>query len=164
MSALLDAAMKLLSERPYTERELSKQLEKSFADRKNIDALIQSTIKRLNELHLINDHRLAESIAQRYAHKGNRFMIQSLRQRGIRDEVIEDVLANLGDEYSRALDEARRKCRGLTGEHAEKSKTRVYRFLSGRGFAYETIKEVCKQLSDEGSFGSANRHEESEFD
>jgi len=43
MSALLDAAMKLLSERPYTERELSKQLEKSFADRKNIDALIQST-------------------------------------------------------------------------------------------------------------------------
>ena len=103
MSALLDAAMKLLSERPYTERELSKQLEKSFADRKNIDALIQSTIKRLNELHLINDHRLAESIAQRYAHKGNRFMIQSLRQRGIRDEVIEDVLANLGDEYSRVM-------------------------------------------------------------
>ncbi|KTD70354.1 recombination regulator RecX [Legionella santicrucis] len=164
MSALLDAAMKLLSERPYTERELSKQLEKSFADKPDIDALIQSTITRLNELHLISDHRLAESTAQHYAHKGNRFTIQSLRQRGVSDEVIDEVLANLGDEYPRALDEARRKSRGLKDEHPEKSKTRIYRFLSGRGFAHETIKEVCKQLAEEGFFSAVNRHDESDFE
>lgn len=78
-----------------------------FADQLDIDNLIQNTLKRLNELHLLNDHRLAHGITLRYAHKGNRFMIQSLRQRGIRDAVIEDVLEQLGDEYPRALDEAR---------------------------------------------------------
>ena len=155
MRMILDVAMQLLSERPYTERELGKQLEKIFADKPNIDNLIQNTLKRLNELYLINDYRLAESIAARYVHKGNRFTIQSLRHRGIDDQVIEDVLTQLGDEYPRALDEARRKSRRLSDEHPEKAKTQVYRFLSGRGFAYETIKAVCQQLSNEGSFGSA---------
>ncbi|KTC76551.1 MULTISPECIES: regulatory protein RecX [Legionella] len=164
MSDLLDTAMKLLSERFYSEHELGKQLGKMFADKPDIYALIQKTLKRLNELHLINDHRLAEGIATRYTHKGNRFIMQALRQREVRDEVIEDVLAQLGDEYSRALYEARRKSRGLSGEHPEKSKTRVYRFLSGRGFAYETIQAVCKQLSKEGSLGSAIRYEEFEFE
>jgi len=162
MSSPLNAAMKLLSSRPYTERELARQLEKSFADRPDVDALIQSTMKRLNELHLINDRRLAESTAQHYAHKGNRFTIQSLRQRGISDEVIDEVLATVGDEYPRALDEARKKSRGLKDEHPEKAKTRVYRFLSGRGFAHDTIRVVCNQLGREGFFGSANHQEELE--
>lgn len=156
MNACLDVAMKLLSEKPYTERELGKQLEKIFADKPDSDDLVQNTLKRLNELHLINDHRLAQGIAARYAHKGNRFTIQSLRQRGIGDEVIEGVLAQLGDEYSRALDEARRKSRTVSNEPPEKAKTQLYRFLSGRGFAYETIKAVCQQLSDEGGFDSAS--------
>ncbi len=160
MCVLMDTAMKLLSDKPYTEFELGKQLEKMFADTPNAGTLIQNTLKRLHELHLLNDHRLAEGIAARYTHKGNSFTIQILRQRGIRDEVIEEVLAQLGDEYPRALDEARQKCSSLREEHPEKAKIQVYRFLLGRGFSYDTIKTVCKELGNEGSFGITSCYEE----
>lgn len=152
MSTLIDVAINLLSERQYTEHELKKQLEKSFADVPNIDGVINATIERLRELHLINDFHLAQSIALRYSHKGDRFIIQFLRQKGIDVEVIDKALAVLGDEYPRALDEARLKGRESHGERPEKRKAQLVRFLSGRGFSHETIKSVVSHLSEEGFF------------
>jgi regulatory protein len=113
---------------------------------------IDESIARLRELHLINDNRLAESLAQRYSHKGNRFIAQTLRQKGIADEVITSVLKNMDDEFSRALDEARKKGSRKTEKSTDKMKTNCVRFLSGRGFSHDSIKAVIKALSDEGFF------------
>ena len=107
---------------------------------------------RLRELQVINDNRLAESVAQRYSHKGNRFIAQTLKQKGVADDVIASVLASLDDEYSRALDEARRKGNRGTWTSAEDVKTGLAHFLSGRGFSHEAIKAVMSELGDEGFF------------
>lgn len=108
MNMIISTAIKLLSESNCSERDLRRRLEKECADLPEIDQCIESTIVRLRELHLINDNRLAESFAQRYIHKGNRFITQTLLQKGVGEEVIAAALVNIGDEYSRALDEARK--------------------------------------------------------
>lgn len=152
MSSIIEVAIKLLSDRNCSEQELRRQLEKEFSNLTDLDARIESAIVRLRELHLINDKRLAESLAERYEHKGNRFITQTLRQKGVRDEVITNALESLGDEVARALDEARRKGNPDRYDNSEKGKTRIYRFLSGRGFSEETINTVVNQLDKEDFF------------
>lgn len=162
MSQMLSIAIKQLSDRNCSERDLRRYLEKEFLEVPELDKCIDESIARLRELHLINDSRLAESVAQRYSHKGNRFITQHLRQKGVGDEVIADVLERLDDEYSRALDEARRKGSHKTGKSKEEIKTGLFRFLSGRGFSHDSIKAVIKELSNEGFFStikSANSDE-----
>lgn len=155
MSSIIEVAIKLLSDRNCSEHELKQQLEKEFSDLTDLDARIASAIIRLRELHLINDNRLAESLAERYEHKGNRFITQTLRQKGVSDEVITEALRSLGDEVTRAIDEARRKHNPDRYDNPEKSKTRIYRFLSGRGFSEDAIDEVVNQLNKEGFFATS---------
>ena len=152
MSQMLAVAIKMLSDRTCSERDLRRRLEKELVELPDLDKCIDESIARLRELHLINDNRLAESLAQRYSHKGNRFIAQTLRQKGIADEVITSVLESLDEEYSRALDEARRKCSRKTEKSSEEVKTSLVRFLSGRGFSHDSIKAVIKYLGDEGFF------------
>ena len=152
MNQMLSFAIKQLSDRNCSERDLRRHLEKEFVAWPELDKCIDETIARLRDLHLINDSRLAESVAQRYSHKGNRFIAQFLRQKGVDNEVIASALGSLEDEYSRALDEARRKDSRRTGKSLEDVKTSLVRFLSGRGFSHESIKAVIRDLSDEGFF------------
>lgn len=152
MSQMLAVAIKLMADRACSERDLRRRLEKEFVELTDLDKRIDESIARLRELHLINDNRLAESIAQRYNHKGNRFIAQTLRQKGIADEVIATVLGCLDEEYSRALDEARRKGSRKTNKNTEEVKTSLVRFLSGRGFSHDAIKAVIRDLGDEGFF------------
>ena len=152
MNEMLAIAMKLLSSRNCSERDVRRHLEKEFAALPEVDTHIEESMARLRELHLINDDRLAENVAQRYSHKGHRFIAQKLKQKGVADEVIACVLGSLGDEYSRALDEARRKGSRGTWKSAEDVKTGLVRFLSGRGFSYDAIKAVMNELCDEGFF------------
>ena len=157
MSQMLSVAIKQLSDRNCSERDLRRYLEKEFLELPELDKCIDESMARLRELHLINDNRLAENIAQRYSHKGNRFIAQTLRQKGVSDEVITSVLDSLEGERHRALDEARRKGSRKTGKDLEELKTRLVRFLSGRGFSHDSIKAVIRELSDEGFFFSSIR-------
>ena len=109
---------------------------------------------RLAELHLLNDYRLAESLAERYSRKGNRFITQILRQKGVEEEVIAEALEKIGHEYTRALDEARKKGVLIREESPEETKNRLYRFLSGRSFSHETINTVVKELVKDGFFAA----------
>lgn len=152
MNQMLSVAIKQLSDRNCSERDLRKHLEKEFVALPELDKCIDETIARLRDLHLINDNRLAERIAQRYRHKGNRFIAQALRQKGVDNEVIDNTLGSLDDEYSRALDEARRKGSRSAGKSAEDVKSSLVRFLSARGFSHDSIKAVIRDLGDEGFF------------
>ncbi len=151
-STIIEVAIKLLSDHNCSEFELVRRLEKEFADLPDVDARIGSAVKRLRELHLINDQRLAESLPSRYEKKDNRFITQVLKQKGVNDEVIAEALSSLGDEYARALVEARKKGARKCDESPETTKNRLYRFLSGRGFSFEIITKVVQQLQNEDFF------------
>ena len=152
MSQILSVAIKLLSDRNCSERDLRYHLEKEFIELPDLDKHIDESIARLRELHLINDNRLAESIAQRYSHKGNRFIAQTLKQKGVTEESITSALSGLDAEYSRALDEARKKVSRKTGKSIEEFKMSLVRFLSGRGFSHDSIKAVIRDLGNEEFF------------
>jgi regulatory protein len=149
MNTFIDTAIKYLSNHYCSEKELIRQLEKEFSHVPELDTQIQATIARLRELHLLNDNRLAESLSMRYIHKGNRFIQQILKQKGIKEEVIECILEHIEPEEVRALDEVRKKMRGFKNEPAEVINTKLARFLSGRGFSHTTIKTVFNELSEE---------------
>ncbi|KTD00104.1 regulatory protein RecX [Legionella feeleii] len=112
-----------------------------------LDSRIDAVFKRLNELQLLNDLRLAKNIAQHYAHKGDRFISRLLQQKGFEEIVINQALSSLDNEISRALEEARIKL-GATWDNSEQSITLLYRFLSGRGFSESTINAVMKKLNN----------------
>lgn len=152
MSTLLDTALKLLSARALSERELSRMLEQEFSSLPDLDEAIKSTLARLRELHILDDHRLAESLSNRYRHKGNRFIRSILKQKGLSEEVIEQTLAQCGDEYERALEALQKKLYSVYRTPDEKSKARLYSFLSSRGFSQDVIHQAIKNLYEESSF------------
>ena len=151
MSSLIDVAIKRLSERQTSEHELRSYLQTEFADLSDLDTRIESVFKRLKELQLINDSRLATNLAQHYAHKGNRFITQMLRQKGIREDVILNVLLSLDNENVRALDEARKKF-DRHWDSSEKAITLLHRFLSGRSFSNTAITTVIGQLGKQKTY------------
>jgi len=149
MPNLFDAALRHLSARNCSERELYQLLEKEFAHVADIDKNIEHTLNRLREMHLINDARAAESLAYRYAQKGNRFIAQVLRQKGMSSCVIEETLTTLGPEIERALEEARKKLRSLSNEEPRAIEVKLWNFLSSRGFSSDTLHQVIGQLKDD---------------
>lgn len=148
MSSIIDIAIKRLSEQSTSERELQLFLEKEFANLPDLNIKISAVFKRLHELHLINDQRLAMNLAQHYAHKGDEFIARLLRHKGIAEHIIDTVLLSLDNENERALGEARKKL-GVAWDDSEKAMNLLQRFLSGRSFSYTAINTVLGQLGNQ---------------
>ncbi|KTD24596.1 regulatory protein RecX [Legionella maceachernii] len=145
MSSIIDVAIKRLSDSSCSEYELRLFLEKEFSTLPNLGSQINAAFKRLKELQLISDLRLATHLAQHYAHKGNRFISQMLEQKGISEEIITKVLSSLENENVRALDEARKKL-GDQWDRSENALNLLHRFLTGRSFSGPAIQTVIGQL------------------
>lgn len=150
MTTLFDAALKHLSSRHCSEHELHRILEKEFSAHPDLENAMSQTLARLRELHLINDERIAESLSLRYRHKGNRFIRNVLRQKGLSDELIEQTLAQCGDEYERALEVLHKKLYSIYRTPDEKTKSRLYSFLSSRSFSHEVIQQAINNLQENG--------------
>lgn len=150
MSRIIDVAIKRLSDSCCSEQELRLFLENEFAGLTDLNFQINSAIKRLKELQLLNDLRLATYLAQHYAHKGNCFISQILAQKGIPESMITKVLMSLENENVRALDVARQKLDGKW-DSSEKATNLLHRFLSGRRFSYSVINSVIGQLGKQYS-------------
>ncbi|MBA2709427.1 MAG: regulatory protein RecX [Tatlockia sp.] len=159
MKSVCDTALKELSAHNYSALELRRILEKKFASLVDIDDQIATTLARLCELHLLNDAHVAESLSNRYAHKGNRFITLTLRYKGIPDEIIEETLAGLGLEKDRAIEVARKKIRSAGNEPPEVTEIKLVRFLSSRGFSADTLKQAIYYLKEEELLSKDNPKE-----
>jgi len=149
VNTVFNAALKYLSAKNLTESELRVRLENEFASLADVDEQVNNALKRLNELHLINDSFIANSQAERYQHKGNRFIKQRLKQKGVDEQSIEQALDALPDEHERAFEAARRKWRSLNNETKQAKDNKLLRFLSGRGFSSAVCYQVLEEMEDE---------------
>ena len=149
MDFIIDAAIQYLSERSFSEKQLREQLVNDFKGSDNLESLMNLAIARLKKLELINDFRVAESLTQRFSHKGDSFIQQALEQKGISPEIITQALASIEDESLRALEEARKKFHNFYGKQNERAKADLRRFLTGRGFSFLAIQIVLRKLSEE---------------
>ena len=151
MPSLRDRALRLLARREHSRYELTHKLVYAGAEREELARVLDE----LEANNWLSDRRFAESyVADHRRREGAVKLAHALRQRGIADEVISEVLAALNtrhdddSEVARARTIWRKKFALFPSSQQERAKQ--MRFLQGRGFSIETIRLA---MSHEGTDG-----------
>lgn len=137
-----EAALKFLSFRRRTEKEVKDKLKNKGFHQK----VIKSTIEKLKGYDLINDLEFASAwVKERLAHKprGKRLLRQELWKKGIKKEIIHQVTEELCQDEDKSaselLEKIKRRYRNLEPQVARR---RMLSLLLRRGFSYETAKDA----------------------
>lgn len=143
-------ALRFLTKRPRSEKEVRDNLSKKKADPSNIDIIVA----KLKEQKFLDDKDFALWwIEQRQILKplGWRLLELELKQKGIRKEIIDEI-KDAGKEVRREQEllQARELGEKRFKKYVGMSRDEVYRklggFLARRGFDLDTIKAVIDQL------------------
>ena len=114
--------------------------------------IIARVIDELEDKRFLDDRAFAKLwIGDRITLKpiGRSLLIRELKSKGVADAVIEeafDEFRGAYDEYEIADPVARRKAERLKGIDEEKAKKKLLNFLSRRGFSYNTIWRILKEI------------------
>ena len=142
----LEAGLNFISYRPRSSKEVDAHLR-----RKSFDAATRDhAVHRLRELGYLDDAAFARFwVESRETHrpKGQRALAWELRQKGIADAIIEDVLARYGgDETALACAAARKRAATIVTADYDEFRRKLGTFLARRGFSYEVIEQVVDEL------------------
>lgn len=153
-----DAAMRLLSHRARSERELRDRLKQKGLSPEGIKKVLDS----LTQSGLVNDLEFARAFAHDKLLKkpiGKSMLKQRLREKGISKEVIEQVLSEVyekvkEDEYAVELARSRYERFRSTFEGLEpmKRKKKLSDYLAHRGFEWEAVAKAVKEVLGEVEF------------
>lgn len=154
----LESALRLLSYRPRSERELRDRLaRKGFARR-----VIDETAGRLRELGYLDDAAFARfwtETRQALRPRSRRLLTGELRWRGVAPATAEEVTVDISDPEA-AYRAASRRLRALRGLDYPRFRERLGGFLTRRGFSYavarRTIERCWAELGREQADESAN--------
>jgi regulatory protein len=150
---LIDKALKLLSFRPRSKKEIQGRLEQ-LAIKKGISSkLVQKAIYDLEEKRLIDDKEFIKWwITQRetFRPKGQRLIKMELRNKGIEtktiDEVFEEKNKSGSNEFELALTLAQKRYQKFANLPKEELKSKLAALLGRRGFNWDTIYEVIDTI------------------
>jgi regulatory protein len=138
------AAIRFLSFRPRSEKELRDYLTKKKCD----DLTAKRIIESLTRDKFLNDEEFVRWwVEQRtiLKPKASRVIKFELKQKGISDELINDegLMINDNLDFDNALKLAEKKLRTIHDQANKfKVKEKLGRFLASKGFDWDTIKEV----------------------
>lgn len=145
----IDAAIRLLTSRPRSVREIRDRLRRKEYD----DVTIEHVIERLREWRYIDDEAFARYwVENRESNRprGRRLLEQELRLKGIERQTVSTAIEEAGiDESAGALAIARAKLRSYQGEETPVARRRLGAFLARRGYGYDVVKPVLDQLFGE---------------
>ena len=144
----MQMALHFLSYRARSLEEVRKNLEKHEIP----EPVIQNTLERLQNAGLLNDHDFARTWVENrntFRPRGRRALRLELRLKGLDETIIENTLDEMTDEESLALDAARKHIRKLKGLAWQDFRNKLGGFLSRRGFPYEVIAPVTRQVWQE---------------
>ena len=138
---LRERALRLLARREHSRSELVRKLEQAGFDSSDIQPLLD----KFEQKSWLSDQRFAESyVADHRARSGSIKLAYDLRQRGVRDSIIEAVLSdNRDSEIERAREVWKKKFGSLPADAAEKS--RQMRFMQSRGFTSDIIRRAIDE-------------------
>lgn len=145
---------KFLSLRPRSEKEIHLRLSRYGYDQ----AVIKAIVKELAEKRIVGDFCFARwwvSEGMRIG-KGRIRLRQELLSRGVPAEAIDSALHGQyseEDDFSRALEIARRRFARLKKVDRNTAQSRMMGFIQRRGFSHGTAREVWQYLTvkDRGS-------------
>lgn len=139
-----ESALKLLSFRPRSKKELEDRLKKKGF----VGEVIEQTLDRLEELNLIDDQKFASLWVEeklRYRPTGRRVLERELYLKGIEKDIIQEVLDKVYsglDEKELALKILEKKKKQYAKLDEDVAKRRINNLLLRRGFSYQTIASI----------------------
>ena len=143
----LNAAFHLLSYRPRSQAELSQRLHRRGFDGDNVAAVLA----RLKEQGLVDDLAFAQfwkDNRESFRPRSQWLTRLELRQKGVAEEIINRVAAQVDDEDS-AYRAAIVKARRLPTADYDGFRRRLGQYLKRRGFGYGLIKPTVERVWQE---------------
>jgi regulatory protein len=137
--SLRQQAIRLLARREHTRAELARKLG-GLGTREEIDAVLAD----LEQNGLLSDARAAAAYVRGHAGRlGAARLRQTLRTKGVAGELIEEQVAELPDELTRAREVWAKKFGTVPADAREWA--RQARFLQSRGFATDVIRRLLRE-------------------
>lgn len=141
-------AVQYLSYRPRTEQEVRKKL----TDQEFPEELINAVLERLNKLELVCDENYARFWIENrseFRPRSHRLLSLELIRKGVSSETIDEALEDAEDEESLAYKAAMKYVHRLEGLDWNDFRKKLSGFLGRRGFAYNIIAPVVRQVWEE---------------
>jgi regulatory protein len=141
-------AMRFLGYRARSAREVRDNLEKHETP----EIVIEEVLKRLQETNLVNDQEFAQAWVENrntFRPRSRRALAMELRRKGLDDDVVQDTLDQNVDENALALDAARKYLRKVEKLEWPDFRQKLGGFLGRRGFSYEVVAPVLRQVWSE---------------
>ncbi|NWF52509.1 MAG: regulatory protein RecX [Nitrospirae bacterium] len=140
-------ALKLLSYRGRSVKELQERLRiKGFSDHE-----ISSVINYLQHINLINDRLLAEELRTKLIKAkllSQKSAKKIMNMRGIPKEIIDNILTfDETEDRENAKKLIQKKVISLKNYPVEKIKKKLHDLLLRKGYSYETINVVLKEIN-----------------
>jgi regulatory protein len=139
-----DRALNYLSYRPRSSAEVSRYLR----DKEVPPEVSEEVLQRLTATGLLDDLAFAQYWVENretFKPRGPSLLRQELRQKGINDELIAEVLDEVDEEES-AYQAASKQASRYSGLDDELFRQKMQNFLRRRGFTYEVIRETVSRL------------------
>ena len=145
-------ALTILSKSDQSEKKLKEKLLNDFDEN-----IVEDVIDFLKGYKLINDNLLAEKIVHdnmNLSKFGKNKIKQNLYNKGIAASDIQVVLSQIDpdDEYENAKYLAEKRLKRLKGEDKNKINQKIYQHLAYKGFSYDIIKRVLRELLNFNEF------------
>ncbi len=144
----MQKALRFLGYRARSLQEVRANLEKHEIP----EAVIDATLKRLQENGLLNDQEFAQAWVENrntFRPRSRRALSIELRRKGLDNEIVQKVLDENVNEDALALEAARKYVRKVQGLDWQDFRQKLGGFLGRRGFSYDVIAPVTRMIWSE---------------
>ncbi len=131
-------------------RKTEKQIRDFLTKKGYLPAVCDYAVEKLKEYGFVDDGEYAEAyVESAMKRKGGRLVRMELRGKGVSDEAIDEALGSVdeGAEIDTANALFEKYMRGKTAD--KPTLQRAYRYLLGKGFSGDTIREVFSAFREE---------------
>lgn len=143
-----DTAVRFLSYRPRSTQEIRRHL----AEKSIPDPVAEAAIERLQTAGYLDDAAFVRYWIEnrnRFQPRGPMALRFELRQKGVDDRLINELLTENVDVDAAALAAAQSQLRKYRGKSSQQFRQKMGAFLQRRGFNYSTASQVIRQLTAE---------------
>jgi len=152
----LNASTRYLGYRPRSESELRLRLRRHGFDSNSIETVLT----KLREQEYLDDVAFArfwKDDRNAFSPRSQRLIQRELRQKGVNEEIIEQVVTTI-DEDESAYRAAINRYRRWTLTDYQQFRRRLGNYLLRRGFSYEVINRTMERLWQEYNYNSGNTY------
>lgn len=140
-----DCALRFLSYRQRSEKEIQNKLTKEGFD----SEFIENTIVYLKDRELIDDLEFARSFARDKINinkHGPKKIKYELYKKGVSGEIIDAILNEDDTEYTRALELAKKKLSSYKNDNRDAKYRKLGGFLQRRGYSSDCVYKILNEL------------------